>query len=72
MTVIMKGNKIGLLESLIMNEKKTNWKRAEERDKKIHKTSWNNRDNFLHFTENKSKSKKEICVLNVDTAFGYH
>lgn len=33
MTVIMKGNKIGPLESLIMNEK-ANWKRTEQRDEK--------------------------------------
>lgn len=30
------------------------------------------RDYFLHFTRNRGNSRKAVCVLSMNTAFGYY
>lgn len=80
MTVIMKSNAIWLLSSLIREgrKKKIKEERRKEKEyerrerKKRHKESWHKRDDFLHFSRNRGNSKKAVCVVNKNTAFGYY
>jgi len=74
MTVLMKVKAIWLLGSFIRRKKKEKEKknkREESRGRiKRHEKFWHKRENFLHLARDRGNSKKSVCVLTMNTAFG--
>lgn len=65
---------LGYWAALQRNEEKKGKKKTKEGrgEKERHENSWHKRDYFQHFNRNRGNSRKAVCVLNMNTAFGYY